>query len=215
MPGAIFLSASVPDPKRNPEFAKTADVVAITAAVSALVHVTLGRRQLVWGGHPAITPMIVVVAKDLGVNYSSWVKLYQSEYFEDEYPEDNIHFQNVVFTKPGRDRRQSLRLMRQRMLGDQGFDAAVFVGGMRGILDEFMLFRKQQPSAAIVPVLSAGGAASELAEFVSSEQRTKLLENLDYVALFHNYLQISAKELRYVNRDQQPDDEAARLWKHS
>src|SRR3546814_9504194 len=47
MTEAIFLSAGVPDPKRGPQYAATADTVAITAAVSALVHVTLGRRLLV------------------------------------------------------------------------------------------------------------------------------------------------------------------------
>ena len=63
MTDAIFLSAGVPDPRRGPEYAKTADTVAIAAAVSALVHVTLGRRLLVWGGQPAITPMIWFVAE--------------------------------------------------------------------------------------------------------------------------------------------------------
>ena len=96
MNDAIFLSAGVPDPKRDPQYAKTADTVAITAAVAALVHVTLGRRLLVWGGQPAITPMIWVVAEGLGTDYGSWVKLYQSKHFEDEYPEDNQRFQNVT-----------------------------------------------------------------------------------------------------------------------
>lgn len=64
MMDAIFLSAGVPDPRRGPEYAATADTVAITAAVSALVYVTLGRRPLIWGGHPAITPMIWVIAED-------------------------------------------------------------------------------------------------------------------------------------------------------
>jgi hypothetical protein len=47
MTDAIFLSAGVPDPKRGPDYAKTADTVAITAAVSALVHVTLGAAPTV------------------------------------------------------------------------------------------------------------------------------------------------------------------------
>src|SRR5262245_22683520 len=98
MVDAIFLSASVPDPKRAPDYAATADTVAITAAVSALVHVTLGRRLLVWGGHPAITPMIWVVANSIGVDYGRWVRLYQSRHFADEFPEDNERFQNVTFT---------------------------------------------------------------------------------------------------------------------
>ncbi len=70
MTDAIFLSAGVPDPNRGPQYAKTADTVAITAAVSALVHVTLGRRLLVWGGQPAITPMILgCIAEGLEVDF--------------------------------------------------------------------------------------------------------------------------------------------------
>ena len=129
MSGAIFLSASVPDPKRSPEFARTADTVAITAAVSALVYVTLGRRLLVWGGHPAITPMILVVAEEMGIDYGSWVKLYQSNYFAEEFPEDNLRFQNVRHTEAIGDREKSLRLMREQMFSEQPFDAGVFIGG--------------------------------------------------------------------------------------
>ena len=95
MEDAIFLSASVPDPKREPEFAATSNSVAITSAVRALVHVTLGRRVLVWGGHPAITPMIKVVAEEMDVDYGKWVKLYQSLYFRDQFPQDNEQFENV------------------------------------------------------------------------------------------------------------------------
>lgn len=38
----IFLSASIPDPKRNPRFFETADVVAIGDVVHALCSVALG-----------------------------------------------------------------------------------------------------------------------------------------------------------------------------
>ncbi|MFH7375956.1 hypothetical protein RA263_28030, partial [Pseudomonas syringae pv. tagetis] len=67
---AIFLSASVPDGRGENRYAQTADTVAIATAVGALVHVVLGRRRLVWGGHPAITPMVYAVAEGLGVDYS-------------------------------------------------------------------------------------------------------------------------------------------------
>ena len=120
MGDAIFLSAGVPDPKRGPEFAQTADTVAITAAVSALVHVTLGRHLLVWGGQPAITPMVWAVAEALGVDYGVWVKLYQTRHFEDEFPEDNERFQNITYTEDvQRDREKSLRVMRDRMLTER------------------------------------------------------------------------------------------------
>ncbi|HEX8443527.1 MAG TPA: hypothetical protein VF631_07755, partial [Allosphingosinicella sp.] len=119
---AIFLSASAPDPKRAPQYAATADIVAITAAVSALVYVILGRRPLIWGGHPAITPMVWVVAQDVDVDYGRWVRLYQSEYFEDKFPDDNARFQNVTFTPSVEgDREGSLKLMRQRMFSEHRF----------------------------------------------------------------------------------------------
>ncbi|NCC30847.1 MAG: hypothetical protein EOM24_02345, partial [Chloroflexia bacterium] len=128
MTEAIFLSAGVPDPRRGPQYAKTADTVAITSAVSALVHVTLGRRLLVWGGQPAITPMIWVVAEGLDVDYASWVRLYQSKHFADEYPEDNKRFQNVIYTDDvSHDRELSLRQMRERMFSDFNFTAAGFI----------------------------------------------------------------------------------------
>ena len=140
MPDVVFLSAGVPDPKRGPEYARTADTVAITAAVSALVHVTLGRRLLVWGD-PAITPMVWVVAQGLNVDYGDWVKLYQTRHFKDEFPEDNRRFKNVTFTpNVARDREKSLLAMRKRMFRDQIFKAAVFIGGMGGIIAEYNLF---------------------------------------------------------------------------
>lgn len=209
---AIFLSASVPDPLRAPEYAATADSVAITAAVSALIYVTLGRRLLVWGGHPAITPMIWVVAEDVGVEYGRWVRLYQSRHFKDEFPEDNRQFQNVTYTDDvGRDRERSLLAMRERMLSDHEFKAAVFIGGMGGVIDEFELFRRCQPNATVVPVVSTGGAARKLAERLPA-LGPDLSNDLDYVALFHRHLDISVREERFIRPEDQPADVEQRYW---
>jgi hypothetical protein len=210
--GAIFLSASVPDPVRGPEYTKSADTVAITAAVSALVHVTLGRRLLVWGGHPAITPMIWVVAEAMGIDYGSWVKLYQTKYFKDEFPEDNERFQNVTYTEDiDHDRERSLHVMRKKMFQDHPFEAAVFIGGMRGVIDEFDLFRSAQPQAILLPVISTGGATLMLRDRLSTLP-SDLAEDLDYIAVFHRHLAISAKEQRYKRPDDQPPDITARAW---
>jgi hypothetical protein len=212
MTHAIFLSAGVPDPKRGAQYAKTADTVAIAAAVSALVHVTLGRRLLVWGGQPAITPMIWVVAEGLGVDYGNWVRLYQSKLFKDEYPEDNQRFQNVTYTDDvNHDREQSLQLMRERMFSDFDFTAAIFVGGMDGIVQEFRLLQRMQPKATLLPVASTGGAALEVAQGMSGAH-PDLGNEMDYVALFHRHLNISVKELRYRNPSEQPQAVADRLW---
>lgn len=213
MPQAIFLSASVPDPRRCPESAETADAVAIAAAVSALVYVTLGRRHIVWGGHPAITPMIWAVAEDFSVDYDKWVRLYQSRIFEDEYPEDNERFQNVVYTDAvGANQAKSLSLMRERMLSDHSYSAAVFIGGMQGILDEFAMFQRLQPHAAILPILSTGGATRAVGARLSGLP-DDLRDDLDYIGLFHRHLAISTGERRYRRPEDQPADIDARQWK--
>ncbi|MCA0210896.1 MAG: hypothetical protein LCH74_17690 [Proteobacteria bacterium] len=213
MMDAIFLSAGVPDPRRGPEYAATADTVAITAAVSALVYVTLGRRPLIWGGHPAITPMIWVIAEDLGLDYGRWVGLYQSRHFEDQFPQDNARFGNVTLTDDiAGDRAQSLLHMRRRMFSEHRFAAAVFIGGMGGIIDEYDLFRELQPEAAIIPVVSTGGAAIEVGKRLDALV-PDLADDPDYVALFHRHLGVSAREQRFANPDAQPRDIEARYWR--
>lgn len=214
MEDSIFLSASVPDPKRAPEFAETSNSVAITSAVRALVHVTLGRRVLVWGGHPAITPMIKVVAEEMGVDYGEWVKLYQSLYFKDQFPQDNEKFGNVIYTENiENDRDKSLRHMRERMFSDNNFKAAIFVGGMAGIIDEFELFAQLQAGKDIIPVLSTGGATLKVAEKIDAKLSDDLLNDLDYVGLFHRKLKVSAKENRFLTPNDQPKDIEKRYWR--
>lgn len=209
---AIFLSAGVPDPLRGPEHAKSADTVAISAAVSALVHVTLGRRLLVWGGQPAITPMIWVVAEGLGVDYGAWVKLYQSDYYKDDFPEDNKRFQNVTYTENvDGDVKLSLSRMRNRMFADYSYTAGVFIGGMSGIVQEYELMRELQPRATMIPVISTGGAVHDVAQRMGSVPQD-LSEDLDYVALFHRHLKISPREMRYQKPADQPAMVTDRLW---
>jgi len=207
MTDAVFLSASVPDARRFPEYARTADAVAISAAVNALLHATLGRRLLIWGGHPAITPMIWTMADSMKLEYREWVKLYQSLHFKDRFPEDNARFENVVYTEPRGDEGDSLLEMRTRMFKDNGFEAGVFIGGMKGIINEFHLFREFQPKARLVPVVSTGGAVLELARFAEPD----LAQDFDYVGLFHRHLGIDPAERRYRTPKEQPTDIRDRL----
>jgi hypothetical protein len=58
----VFLSASIPDPRRDAKYFQTGDTIAIRNAVIALVTVTLSRTKLVFGGHPAVTPLVKWVA---------------------------------------------------------------------------------------------------------------------------------------------------------
>lgn len=113
---AIFLSASIPVIGRG-QYYETADPFLIQCAVRELTIATVRRHKIVWGGHPAITPMIWSICEDLGVDYTNSVILYQSRFFDGRYPEENLRFDNVVYTDPvPGDIQGSLQLMREQML---------------------------------------------------------------------------------------------------
>lgn len=182
----IFLSASVPIIGRG-TYHETANPFLIQCAVRELVIAVIRKHKIVWGGHPAITPMIWSICEDLGMSYSSSVILYQSKYFEDRFPEENINFQNVIFTEAvDGDRDASLLGMRKEMLARQGLVAAVFIGGMDGVEAEYELFTHFHPTAKVLAVASPGGAALELAKrrdgFADPE-----LDDIDFARLFHTH----------------------------
>jgi hypothetical protein len=188
----IFLSASVPLVGRG-SYHETADPFLIQCAVRELVIAVIRRHKIVWGGHPAITPMIWSICEDLGVDYSRSVILYQSRFFEDRYPEENRHFQNVVFTDTvPDDKAASLLLMRESMLSRPDLVAAIFIGGMDGVEAEHDLFRRFHPSASVLPVPAPGGAALNLAKdhgYFSDADLT----DVDFARLFHMQLAMDGK----------------------
>ena len=177
---AIFLSASVPDPKRHKRYHSTADVVAIRDAVRAIATVALPHASLHWGGHPAITPLVRVVAESVGITGADRVRLFQSRWFSDVLPEDNAAFERYELTPREATLAESLATMRKAMLDSAAFDAGVFIGGMEGVEEEFALFRARHPDAAVLPVATTGAAA----RIVYERERDRL--NLP-AALAHNY----------------------------
>lgn len=187
--GAIFLSASIPVIGRGTYY-ETADPFLIQCAVRELAIATVRRHKIVWGGHPAITPMIWSICEDLGVDYASSVILYQSRFFEGHYPEENQRFDNVIYTDPVLgDIQGSLQLMREQMLSREDLVGAVFVGGMDGVEVEYDIFRRLNPEAVILPVAAPGGAALNLARdkgyFTGQE-----LGDIDFATLFNRYLPV-------------------------
>ena len=92
--GAIFLSAGVPPVDRRGH--DTADAYLIREAVSAFIEVVLGRRLIVWGGQPAITPMIWAAAEALSIPYRQCVVLYRSAYFRDLFLPDDERFHTAT-----------------------------------------------------------------------------------------------------------------------
>lgn len=159
---SLFLSASVPVVGRG-DYADSADPFLIQCAVRELVLTVARDWRIVWGGHPAITPMIWTICRDLGVDYSDRVVLYQSRFFQDQFPEENAKFRNVVFVEPvPGDREASLLQMRRQMLSRGDLAAAVFIGGMEGVEVEYSLFGQLHPGAPRLVVRSPGGAARQL-----------------------------------------------------
>lgn len=183
----IFLSASVPIVGRG-NYYETADPFLIQCAVRELLISVIRNHKVVWGGHPAITPMIWTICQNLNVNYSDSVILYQSRFFEDRYPDENKNFGNVVFVDAvPEDREASLLLMRESMLSRQDLKAAVFIGGMEGVEIEYDLFKRYHPDGKILPVPATGGAALQLAERIGGFGEADL-RNVDFAHLFHSQL---------------------------
>jgi hypothetical protein len=184
----IFLSASIPLEERHKKYFETADVIAIRDAVRALATVVIPKSILVWGGHPAITPLIRYVLNTMQTNVKDHVTLFQSNFFRDKFPEDNQFFENVVIVPEGKDLASSLERMRTEMFTKYDFKAGIFIGGMEGIEDEFNMFRQAHPMALLLPVASTGAAAGIIYNNMTPKPDTRLLTDYAYMALFKSLL---------------------------
>ncbi len=187
----IFLSASIPLPERDPQFIETADIIAIRDSVIALATTVLPYHRIVWGGHPSITPLINYVMSKLNLDIQGHVTLYQSRFFEKFFPEDNNKFNNVILTDVIEgDREKSLFHMRNRMLTESQFSAAVFIGGMEGIELEYNMFRKIQPHAILLPIASTGAATKMVYDNLLPDEykNERLVKDYGYMSLFQKLL---------------------------
>jgi len=183
----IFLSASVPvKEKGRGEYYKTADPYLIQVAVRELVKVIIPNFKLVWGGHPAITPMVKCIIEDLNYGYKDYVLLYQSNYYKDRFPEANKSFDNVIYTDALATKPESLFRMREEMLSRTNLFAAVFIGGMEGIEEEYKIFKKYHADAPIVLVPSTGGATRDLA-IKQDNLKDEELYDVDFNKMFRKY----------------------------
>jgi len=189
---AIFLSASVPLVGRG-NYHETADPFLIQCAVRELVAAVITQSQIVWGGHPAITPMIWAICQDLNIKYADSVVLYQSRFFEEQFPEENKYFGNVVFIDAVQgDREKSLLKLREAMLSRQDLEAAVFIGGMDGVEAEYTLFKRFHPDKKALLVPAPGGAALQLAEQFGGFDEASL-RDVNFARLFHVELSVATE----------------------
>jgi hypothetical protein len=188
---SVFLSASVPLPSRDPKYFNTADVIAIRDAIRALMMVVVEKEiQVVFGGHPAITPMIRLQIAQTGTPVGERVVMFQSRYFERDFPQENAAFEHVelVDAVPN-DRQASLKHMREAMLA-KPFKVGIFIGGMEGVEEEYSMFRKLQPDVPAFPIASTGAAAAMLFNGDTEIQRKhpELRDELSYLSLMRDLI---------------------------
>ena len=161
----VFLSASFPSGERGADF-EPFDPGAIADAVTAVVRAVLvAEGRLLFGGHPTITPLVLMVASEL--NAKGAVDVFQSQWFNDQITRETWALQEAGFgaihwTPEGATEEESLQTMREAMLGpDQKLIAGVFVGGMEGVREEYELFPRFQPRVPRVSLVGPGGAAAK------------------------------------------------------
>lgn len=188
--GPVFLAASVPRTHALSTPEQEIEAGLIRSAVMALTHAVLGKRLLVWGGHPSITPIISLVARAQGIKVESWTRLYQSCHFSESQIRENRYFGNVVFTPDLGSPEASIIEMRRQMVSDLDFDAAVFLGGGQGVKAEFDLIRRSQPQTRIIPVASTGRAALDI--FNAGDYPQRLKTDCNYSALFGDMFEVEA-----------------------
>lgn len=182
----IFLSASVPLPNRDRVFFDTADVLAIREAIKALVEVVLPIGRITCGGHPAITPLLALFAREANLDRDR-LAIYQSKLFEGRLPPELAEFVDVhMVPAVDNNRKASLTAMRSAMIGSRSFSAAVIVGGMEGIYEEHKLFVEHHPNAAVLP-LSTTGAAARIV-YQQGEYDPILARDRTYSSLFRRKL---------------------------
>ena len=162
----VFLSTSFPSGKRSENF-KPYDPSGIADAVSALARSVFDSNgRLLFAGHPTITPLILMIAREKQMRNS--VDIYQSRWFEDSVPPevdeiDKQQLGRIVWTDRKNTLKSSLKLMRSDMIQSSNkLVAAFFVGGMEGIEAEYELVQSLSPNTLCIPVTGPGGGAARL-----------------------------------------------------
>ena len=184
----VFLSAGVPDILGDSKYVDTANLAAIRDAVRAVAKVVIPSTQLVWGGHPAITPLINYSL--LRINgFRKNAILYQSAYFNNQFPAESNLFDNRKIIKSEKSREASLIAMREKMIGENSYKAGIFIGGMKGVEDEYRIFKKEHPAALVIAIASSGSAAKVIFESIQSHRDFRLTNDYVYVPLIKSLLE--------------------------
>lgn len=161
----VLLSASFPSGERADDV-RPFDAAAIADAVTAVVRAVLvSGGKLLFGGHPTITPLVLLTGTELGVRHA--VDIFQSEWFRDKVTDETVELiesgvGTIHWTPVSLSRETSLEIMRERMFRFTQPVGAVFIGGMSGIHDEYAQFGRVCAGVPRLPLSGPGGAAAQL-----------------------------------------------------
>jgi hypothetical protein len=116
--------------------------------------------------------------------------MYQSRYFERDFPQDNAAFEHVELVDAVQnDRPASLLRMRQEMLA-KPFIVGLFIGGMEGVEDGYAMFVNLQPKVPAFPIASTGAAAAKLfdSDAILQLKHPELRDELSYLSLMRDLI---------------------------
>ncbi|MCA9704313.1 MAG: hypothetical protein KDK70_00495 [Myxococcales bacterium] len=179
----VLLSASIPTARgdaeqrqRNAPVVASAKPDAIRQTIVALARgIHAKGLGLIFGGHPSITRSLAHLALELGTTKSTtkvgaendpWLVLFQDEHYWNRFVDDV----SVIARVPGVETIRvpvssggpKLARMRRHMTGFPGLRAAVFLGGLGGVREEFDLVGRHSPGIQRIALGLGGGMAAEL-----------------------------------------------------
>lgn len=187
---AVFISASIPDPGR---WEGGFDQFEITDAVVAVARAVLQNGgKLVTAAHPTIAPLLLYVGAEQLEEKEQQIIVYQSAAFKPILPDATERYErdglgSIIWTDRIKDEPAnptlapgSLEHMRKRMLTETTPVAAVFIGGMAGISDEYRLFHRLRPTAPTYAFGSPGGEAQTLVDKSPASLQAELTKSEVY-----------------------------------
>ena len=200
----VMLSASVPYRRtfppdlqrnerarrfaRNEHYLKTMQPQRVRSSVVQLARAIWMRgARLVFGAHPAISPLLLLAARDMSVAEGS-VVIFQSAWFEEQIPKSTLALADwhcgvpVLTPRVAKNaeltgEQASLLRMRELMLSVPGLVGAVFIGGMEGVEEEARMFRHRHPDLPCYALASTGSAARDLLQDVPDAYRGRLTDH--------------------------------------
>ena len=164
---SVFMSASVADPARGNEYRSPLQPAhLIRDAVIQLGHFVFARGwNLVFGGHPTISPMVLAVARNRLTGNEKLVVAFQSLVFKNVIPAETVQLWehgSLLLTPQLADEPSSLAEMRRLMVTVPDLRAAIFIGGMKGVREESEAFDLHNPACPRFALGSTGSAAADL-----------------------------------------------------